>query len=55
MPTARRRLSALTALVGAMRMAAIVLNTDHKRRYRKETKGLERTCFDMHHRVMVVG
>jgi hypothetical protein len=54
-PTARKRLSALTALVGAMRMAAIVIDTDQKRDRERRIKGLERTCFDMHHRVMAVG
>jgi hypothetical protein len=37
-PTARKRLSALTALVGAMRMAAIVIDTAQERRCRKKNR-----------------
>jgi hypothetical protein len=38
-----------------MRMAAIVIDTDQERDRERRIKGLERTCFDMHHRVMAVG
>jgi hypothetical protein len=37
-PTARKRLSALAALVGAMRMAAIVIDTDQKGECRKKNQ-----------------
>lgn len=38
-PTARKRLSALAALVGAMRMAAIVTNLSLEEMYRKGNEG----------------
>ena len=48
MPTARKRLRALTALVGAMRMAAIVLlNANHKKIQKGESRASRRhvlTC-----------
>lgn len=47
-PTARKRLSALAALVGAMRMAAIVTNLSLEEMYRRGIKGVV-TCFDRHH------